>query len=54
MAESVLKYFDTRFKRDSAGKIVLDPTQSVETFWFGVTNDMPSVAGSARYHCSPV
>jgi len=24
---------------------VLDPTQSVETFWYGVINDMPSVAG---------
>ncbi len=45
MAMSVLKYFDTRFKRDANGKIVLNPTQSVETFWSGVTNDMPSVAG---------
>jgi hypothetical protein len=45
MAESVLTYFDTRFKRDSAGRLVLDPTQSVETFWSGVINDMPSVAG---------
>ena len=45
MAVSVLKYFDTRFKRDAAGRIILDPTQSVETYWYGVINDMPSTAG---------
>jgi hypothetical protein len=45
MAVSVLKYFDTRFKRDEKGALILDPTQAVETFWWGVTNDMPSVAG---------
>ncbi len=45
MAESVLKYFDTRFAKDSQGKIVLDPTQVVETYWEGVVNDMPAVAG---------
>ncbi|MFI5385820.1 MAG: DUF5703 domain-containing protein [Fimbriimonadales bacterium] len=45
MAEQVLRYFDTRFKRDAQGKIVLDPTQAVETYWQGVVNDMPSTAG---------
>lgn len=45
MAESVLKYFDTRFRKDARGKIVLDPTQVVETYWEGVVNDTPSVAG---------
>ena len=45
MAESVLKYFDTRFKKDGNGRIVLDPTQAVETYWHGVKNDMPSTAG---------
>lgn len=44
-AVSALQYFDTRFKKDSSGKIVLDPTQAVETYWDGVVNDMPSVAG---------
>ncbi|HWA84116.1 MAG TPA: DUF5703 domain-containing protein, partial [Fimbriimonadaceae bacterium] len=44
MAEEVLKYFDTRFRRDAEGKIVLDPTQVVETYWQGVVNDMPSTA----------
>jgi hypothetical protein len=45
MAVSVLKYFDTRFKRDEAGRLVLDPTQSIETYWYGVVNDMPTTAG---------
>jgi hypothetical protein len=45
MAESVLKYFDTRFKKDKSGRIVLDPTQVVETYWDGVVNDMPATAG---------
>jgi hypothetical protein len=45
MAESVLKYFDTRFKKDEAGRVILNPTQSVETYWHGVINDMPTTAG---------
>jgi hypothetical protein len=45
MAVSVLKYFDSRFKRDDKGALILDPTQAVETFWYDVVNDMPSVAG---------
>jgi hypothetical protein len=45
MAESVLRYFDTRFKKDAGGKIVLDPTQAVETYVGGVINDAPTAAG---------
>lgn len=45
MASSILKYFDTRFQKDEKGKIILDPTQVVETYWEGVVNDMPTVAG---------
>jgi hypothetical protein len=45
MASSVLDYFDTRFKKDDAGRIVLDPDQSIETYWHGVVNDMPTTAG---------
>jgi len=44
MAQSVLMYFDTRFQKDANGKIVIDPAQSVETYWTGVTNDTPTVA----------
>lgn len=45
MAESVLRYFDTRFQRDAQGKLVIDPTQAVETYWTGVVNDAPTMAG---------
>jgi hypothetical protein len=45
MATSVLKYFDTRFRKDAAGRIVVDPAQVLETYWDGVVNDTPTVAG---------
>ncbi len=45
MAQDVLTWFDTRFRKDDRGRIVLDPTQVVETYWSGVVDDMPSVAG---------
>ncbi|MCC6125553.1 MAG: hypothetical protein IT426_11365 [Pirellulales bacterium] len=45
MAESVLRYFDARFRKDDRGKIVLDPTQAVETYAYDVINDAPTVAG---------
>jgi hypothetical protein len=45
MAESVLAYFDTRFKRDAHGKLILNPTQAVETYWKDVINDAPTTAG---------
>ena len=45
MARDVLRYFDTRFPRDAAGKLVIQPTQAVETYWYDVVNDLPSVAG---------
>lgn len=43
MAESVLAYFDSRFLRD--GKLVLQPTQALETHWNAVVDDAPTVAG---------
>ncbi|HRI43664.1 MAG TPA: DUF5703 domain-containing protein [Fimbriimonadaceae bacterium] len=45
MARSVLAYYDTRFPRDAFGQLTIIPTQSAETYWFGVVNDTPSVAG---------
>lgn len=45
IAREVLLYFDTRFKRDENGKLIISPTQAVETYWYGVTNDTPTVAG---------
>jgi hypothetical protein len=44
MATSVLKFFDTRFRKDADGRIVIDPTQSKETYRIAV-NDTPCVAG---------
>ncbi len=45
MARAVLRYYDTRFSRDERGRLVIQPTQAVETYWHDVVNDMPSVAG---------
>ncbi len=45
MANESLRYYDTRFKRDSRGKLIISPTQAIETYWKGVVNDAPSVAG---------
>jgi hypothetical protein len=45
LARDVLAYFDTRFERDAHGKLVITPTQALETHWHGVVNDMPCVAG---------
>lgn len=44
-AESLLRYFDTRFRRDDRGILVIDPTQSAETYWHDVVNDLPNIAG---------
>lgn len=48
MAKEMLLYFDTRFQRDANGKLLVDPTQVVETYWEGVVNDSPVVAGLHR------
>ncbi len=45
MAVGVLDWFDQRFARDAAGKIILNPTQCLESFWYGVINDAPNCAG---------
>lgn len=45
MADAVLAYFDGRFPRDADGRLRITPTQAVETYWHGVVNDMPCVAG---------
>lgn len=40
-----LRFYDTRFKKGKDGKIVIFPTHGVETYWYGVTGDTPSIAG---------
>ena len=44
MAKSVLTYFDTRFKRDERGLLVLDPCMVLEMYR-DATNDLPTIAG---------
>lgn len=43
-ANEALKFYDTRFKKEN-GRIRIEPTHAVETYWTDVVNDMPSVAG---------
>lgn len=45
MALSVLRYYDTRFGRDQAGYLIIAPTQVIETYQTGVTNDIVSLSG---------
>lgn len=45
MAREALRFYDTRFGRDGRGRLLISPTQAVETYWRDVVNDMPSVAG---------
>lgn len=45
MASAVLDWFIERFPRDARGTLQLTPTQSVETYWHGVVNDLPTIAG---------
>ena len=45
MATAVLTYFDQRFSRTADGKLLLAPTQVIETYWDDVTNDTPTIAG---------
>jgi hypothetical protein len=45
VARAALLWFDTRFTRDDRGVLVISPTQALETYWTGVVNDLPSVAG---------
>ena len=44
VAEEVLAFFEHYYKTDSAGKLVMHPSQAVETWW-ECTNPMPEVAG---------
>lgn len=44
MAEAYLKYYATRFERDGAGKMLITPAQSLET-WADTVNPTPDVAG---------
>jgi hypothetical protein len=45
MADAVLEYFATRFPRTDDGRLRITPTQALETYWHGVEDDLPTVAG---------
>ncbi len=45
IARATLEWFDTRFERDAKDVLVISPTQVLETYWNGVVNDLPCVAG---------
>jgi len=45
MAREVLRYFDSRFALGPSGRFVIQLTQAVETYWYGVVHDLPRVAG---------
>nr|WP_067058409.1 DUF5703 domain-containing protein [Mucilaginibacter sp. L294] len=44
VASAGLEFFDQHFKRDSTGKLLLDPDNSIEMFW-KVHNPAPDIAG---------
>lgn len=44
-SRKALSFFQTRFKKGLDGKIRIEPSHGLETYWTDVVNDMPSVAG---------
>jgi alpha-L-fucosidase 2 len=44
VASAGIEFFDQHFKRDSTGKLLLDPDNSIEMFW-KVHNPAPDIAG---------
>jgi len=44
VASAGIQFFDQHFKRDSTGKLLLDPDNSIEMFW-KVHNPAPDIAG---------
>jgi len=44
-AREMLKFYKNFYGRDDNGKLLISPTQALETYWYDVANDMPTVAG---------
>ena len=44
-ADAMVSYFDTRFKRDAAGKLLITPAQAIETYQGDVVNPATDIAG---------
>lgn len=45
LARAALQWFETAYPRDEHGRLRITPTQALETYWHGVQDDMPTVAG---------
>jgi hypothetical protein len=45
MAREVVKYFLSRFPVGTDGRLSISPAQALETYWHGVRNDLPTLAG---------
>ncbi len=43
-SEAILRFYDQHYKRDGAGRLVMEPAQALETWWVA-TNPLPEVAG---------
>ncbi|MCP3920161.1 MAG: LamG domain-containing protein [bacterium] len=43
-ADAILTFFDQHYETDDAGKLVMHPSQALETWW-DCTNPMPEIAG---------
>ncbi len=44
-AREMLKFYKNFYGCDEQGKLLITPTQSLETYWYEIQNDMPTVAG---------
>lgn len=44
-SDAILTYYDGHWKRDEHGKIVMSPSQSIETYQVNAVNPTPDVAG---------
>ena len=45
MADAVVTYYNEHWKRDANGKIVMEPSQSIETYQRNARNPTPDIAG---------
>ena len=44
-AREILTFYNEHYLKDEAGKIVIFPAQSLETYWEGTINPLPEIAG---------
>jgi len=44
-SKEIIQFYNLHYKRDSTGKIVFTPAQSLESYFEGVVNPLPEIAG---------